>query len=129
MPTSLVLRPRPGRATIGVSAAAALSAAALLFLGSAPATAAPSKRALANPFFVFDNGVHDETYDTPAKRVALAKRIGFAGIEFLETLVDLGFDGPVGLQCYDVKGEKAEHLARSMAAWRACQARIAARDR
>jgi sugar phosphate isomerase/epimerase len=46
----------------------------------------------------------------------------------LGTLVDLGFDGPVGLQCYNVPGDKAEHLARSMAAWRACQVRIAVRN-
>jgi sugar phosphate isomerase/epimerase len=50
----------------------------------------------------------------------------FDTCSLLGTLVDLGFDGPVGLQCYGVPGDKAEHLARSMAAWRACQERIAA---
>jgi sugar phosphate isomerase/epimerase len=43
----------------------------------------------------------------------------------LETLVDLGFDGPVGLQCYDIPGDKAEILARSMAAWQGYRARMA----
>ncbi len=44
----------------------------------------------------------------------------------LGTLLDLGYDGPVGLQCYAVPGAKEEHLARSMAAWRACRERLAA---
>ena len=43
----------------------------------------------------------------------------------LETLVDLGFDGPVGLQCYNVPGDKAEILAQSMAAWRDYRKRMA----
>lgn len=43
----------------------------------------------------------------------------------LEMLVDLGFDGPVGLQCYNVPGDKAEILAQSMAAWRGYRERMA----
>ena len=43
----------------------------------------------------------------------------------LETLVDLGFDGPVGLQCYNVPGDKAEILAQSMATWRSYRERMA----
>lgn len=38
----------------------------------------------------------------------------------------LGYTGPVGLQCYNVKGDKYENLKRSMAAWREMSARIAA---
>ena len=36
---------------------------------------------------------------------------------FLKTLRELGFNGPVGLQCYGIGGDAREHLARSMAAW------------
>jgi sugar phosphate isomerase/epimerase len=43
----------------------------------------------------------------------------------LEMLADLGFDGPVGLQCYNVPGDKAEILAQSMAAWRGYRERMA----
>ena len=43
----------------------------------------------------------------------------------LETLVDLGFEGPVGLQCYNVPGDKAEILAQSMATWRSYRERMA----
>ena len=37
---------------------------------------------------------------------------------FLETLRELGYRGPVGLQCYGIKGDARDHLTRSMAAWR-----------
>jgi sugar phosphate isomerase/epimerase len=37
---------------------------------------------------------------------------------FLRTLGELGYTGPVGLQCYGIGGDVREHLARSLAAWR-----------
>ena len=37
--------------------------------------------------------------------------------ELLKTLKELGYDGPIGLQCYGIGGDAREHLARSMAAW------------
>lgn len=37
---------------------------------------------------------------------------------FLRTLRDLGYCGPIGLQCYGIGGDTREHLARSMSAWR-----------
>jgi sugar phosphate isomerase/epimerase len=49
----------------------------------------------APPLFVFNNGVKDAEYDTPAKQVALVKAMGFAGMEkngldqFDETLAEL----------------------------------------
>jgi sugar phosphate isomerase/epimerase len=36
----------------------------------------------------------------------------------LRVLKRLGYDGPVGLQCYGLKGDERENLRRSMAAWR-----------
>ncbi|MBK9129641.1 MAG: methyltransferase domain-containing protein [Phycisphaerales bacterium] len=38
---------------------------------------------------------------------------------FLATLDAIGFDGPVGLQAYGINRPPQEHLAASMAAWRA----------
>ena len=35
----------------------------------------------------------------------------------LKTLQELGYKGPIGLQCYGIGGDAGEHLARSMAAW------------
>jgi len=37
--------------------------------------------------------------------------------ELLKTLKELGYQGPIGLQCYGIVGDAREHLARSMAAW------------
>jgi sugar phosphate isomerase/epimerase len=36
----------------------------------------------------------------------------------LKTLKELGYQGPVGLQCYGIGGDARDHLARSMTAWR-----------
>lgn len=35
----------------------------------------------------------------------------------LKTLKQLGYKGPIGLQCYGIGGDAHNHLARSMAAW------------
>ena len=37
---------------------------------------------------------------------------------FLRTLKELGYTGPVGLQCFGIGGDARDHLARSIAAWR-----------
>ncbi len=36
----------------------------------------------------------------------------------LKTLRELGYKGPIGLQCYGIGGDAREHLTRSMQAWR-----------
>jgi len=36
----------------------------------------------------------------------------------LTTLKELGYKGPIGLQCYGIGGDARQHLARSMTAWR-----------
>ena len=46
--------------------------------------------------------------------------------KFLKTLSDLGYTGPIGLQCYGVKGDVRDNLKRSMARWRKISAQIAA---
>jgi sugar phosphate isomerase/epimerase len=35
----------------------------------------------------------------------------------LKTLKELGYQGPIGLQCYGIGGDAKEHLAHSMTAW------------
>ncbi|MCX6922612.1 MAG: TIM barrel protein, partial [Verrucomicrobia bacterium] len=37
--------------------------------------------------------------------------------KLLKTLKELGYKGPIGLQCYGIGGDVREHLARSLAAW------------
>ncbi len=43
----------------------------------------------------------------------------------LRTLKELGYRGPIGLQCFGIGGDTREHLARSMAAWRKMSAGLA----
>jgi sugar phosphate isomerase/epimerase len=38
--------------------------------------------------------------------------------KFLKTLKDLGYKGPIGLQCYGIGGDTREHLTQSMEAWK-----------
>jgi sugar phosphate isomerase/epimerase len=38
---------------------------------------------------------------------------------FVKTLHEMGYEGPIGLQCYNVPGDRRENLTRSMAAWKA----------
>jgi len=40
---------------------------------------------------------------------------------FLKTLRRLGYTGPVGLQCYNVQGDRRDNLRRSIEAWRRYQ--------
>jgi len=42
---------------------------------------------------------------------------------FLTTLRQLGYRGPVGLQCFGIGGDVREHLARSLAKWRELQSK------
>jgi sugar phosphate isomerase/epimerase len=37
---------------------------------------------------------------------------------FLKTLKELGYKGPIGLQCFGIGGDAREHLERSLSAWR-----------
>jgi len=62
----------------------------------------------------------DEHDDGPgwAKYIQPLDRGDFDIEAFLGTLRNLGYRGPIGLQCYGITGDAREHLARSMAAWR-----------
>lgn len=42
----------------------------------------------------------------------------FDNRRLLGLLMELGYEGPIGLQCYNVPGDPRENLARSIAAWR-----------
>ena len=41
----------------------------------------------------------------------------FDTFRFLKTFTDMGFSGPVGLQCYNIKEDKAKHLKQSKETW------------
>jgi hypothetical protein len=42
----------------------------------------------------------------------------FDTYQFVRTLKQLGYNGPIGLQHYGIKGDARENLKRSMNAWR-----------
>ena len=43
---------------------------------------------------------------------------------FLRTLRDIGYRGPIGLQCYGIGGDVREHLTRSLARWRELEKQV-----
>lgn len=49
----------------------------------------------------------------------------FDMLKFLKTVHRSGFTGPIGLQCYGIKGDARRNLTRSMQAWRELTARVA----
>lgn len=52
-------------------------------------------------------------------------RGSFDVFAFLCALRELGYTGPIGLQCYGLRGDARDHLAESMKAWRDYSARLA----
>jgi sugar phosphate isomerase/epimerase len=46
----------------------------------------------------------------------------------LKKLKAVGFSGPIGLQCYGLKGDPLVHLRQSIAAWKEYSARLAAEE-
>jgi sugar phosphate isomerase/epimerase len=50
----------------------------------------------------------------------------FDVFQFLKTLRELGYSGPIGLQCYDLGGDARDHLTESMKAWRDYSAHLPA---
>jgi sugar phosphate isomerase/epimerase len=83
------------------------------------------KLALPYLFLVTINGADHDGGDWD-RLIQTLDRGTFDVCRFMKTLHDLGYTGPVGLQCYGVKGDKYDNLKRSMAAWRDIRARIAA---
>jgi len=77
------------------------------------------ERALPKLFAVSINGA-DQFDDQPgwSRYIQPLDRGSFDMLSFLRTLRQLGYTGPVGLQCYGLTGDAREHLARSMLAWR-----------
>jgi sugar phosphate isomerase/epimerase len=56
-------------------------------------------------------------------------RGSFDVFRLLQTLHQLGYTGPIGLQCYGIPGDARDHLDESLRAWRTYQAHLAATGR
>jgi len=68
----------------------------------------------------------DEFDDEPgwARYIQPLGHGSFDMLTFLKTLRQLGYTGPVGLQCYGIQGDVRDTLAESMKAWRSYSARL-----
>jgi sugar phosphate isomerase/epimerase len=77
------------------------------------------KQAMPRLWAVSINGA-DEFSDQPGwdRYIQPLGQGNFEMAGFLQTLRDLGYRGPIGLQCYGIGGDTREHLERSMTAWR-----------
>ncbi len=89
------------------------------------------KAAIGRLLLVSINGAdHGETKKMGWDRlIQTLDRGSFDVGRFLKTLEEFGYHGPVGLQCYAVKGDARENLERSMAAWREFSAAIAVQEK
>jgi len=75
------------------------------------------KQALPHTLMVSINGAdHEGNWD---RLIQPLDRGAFDVRSFLQTLKTMGYIGPIGLQCYNVKGDREENLKRSISAWRA----------
>jgi sugar phosphate isomerase/epimerase len=77
------------------------------------------KKAMPRLWAVSINGA-DEFDDKPGwdKYIQPLDKGSFDIGGFLRTLKELGYKGPIGLQCFGIGGDARDHLARSMDAWR-----------
>jgi len=79
----------------------------------------PLKKAMPRLMAVSLNGA-DEWDSKPGwdKYIQPLGRGDFDVAKLLKTLRELGFRGPIGLQCYGIGGDTRDHLQESMSAWR-----------
>ncbi len=80
------------------------------------------RRALPRLWAVSINGA-DERDDEPGWKhyIQPLDQGSFDVRAFLTTLRQIGYHGPIGLQCFGIGGDVREHLARSLAKWRELQ--------
>ena len=55
---------------------------------------------------------------TPSGLIQPLDRGDFDNHQLLATLREMGYSGPVGLQCFGISGDAREHLERSMQVWK-----------
>jgi sugar phosphate isomerase/epimerase len=107
-----------GRANVGV----AFNLCHFLRVGDEANLKERLRQAMPRLLFVSINGA-DHTGDWD-RLIQTLDRGEYDVSEFLRELESAGYRGPVALQCYNVKGDIEDNLARSMKAWRAMRAKI-----
>lgn len=98
--------------------------------GADPVQAYPAlaRQAMPKLFAISLNGADVQASDPDDIWKSYIQPLGegnFDTYQFLKTFIDLGFEGPVGLQCYNIKEDKAVHLRKSMQAWKEYQQKFA----
>lgn len=84
------------------------------------------KSALPHLFVVTVNGADRDPQGKLDRWIQTLDRGDFDVYAFVSTLKELGYTGPVGLQCYGIQGDVRDNLSRSMQAWRKFSAALAA---
>lgn len=87
--------------------------------------AAVLKKAMPRLFAVTINGADE--FDNQPGWTRYIQPLGggsFDMLRFLKTLRQLGYTGPIGLQCYGLTGDARDLLDESMKAWRGYQTRL-----
>jgi sugar phosphate isomerase/epimerase len=93
-----------------------------LKLGNEPKIPSILKRALPHLFLVSINGAdHEGNWDRLIQTLDRGQYDVFA---FLTRLRQLGYEGPIGLQCYNIPGDIRTNLTRSIGAWKQFAARM-----
>lgn len=97
--------------------------------GKDPVSTYPAlaKQAIPRLFAISLNGADTHAADPDNIWRSYIQPLGegdFDTYTFLKTFVDLGFKGPVGLQCYNIQEDKALHLKKSMQTWKRYQERM-----
>ena len=86
-----------------------------LKVGDEPNMKLRMEQSLPHLFLVSINGAdHAGGWD---RLIQTLDRGEFDVYRFVKTLADMGYKGPIGLQCYNVKGDRRENLERSIKAW------------
>ncbi|MGD0498180.1 MAG: TIM barrel protein [Bryobacteraceae bacterium] len=109
---ALRLREKAGRRNVGI----AFNLCHWLRSGDEANMAARLKEALPYTLLVSINGAdHEGDWD---RLIQPLDRGSFDVRGFVKAVKSMGYKGPIGLQCYNIKGDREENLKRSMAAWR-----------
>ena len=97
-----------------------------LMTDQGPKLDATIQEAMSHLFMVSINGADRKQPGYSWDR--LIQPLGRADVDvcgLLKKLTAAGYDGPIGLQCYGVKGDQAENLKQSIDAWNEYSARLA----
>ncbi len=86
------------------------------------------KLAMPHLFVVTVNGSDGNGKTAGAGWIQTLDRGSFDVGELLGALNELGYTGPIGLQCYGIRGDVRDNLTRSMAAWGKYAAAIGAKQ-